>query len=77
MLFSETNSRFIVEVAPDNRKKFEKHFKGISLGILGEINDTDEMEVIGLKGNTVVKSGLNSMKKTWKKPIEEVMHEKC
>ena len=38
-LFSESNSRFIVEVAPEKQEAFEKCMADISIGCIGVVVD--------------------------------------
>lgn len=76
ILFSESNSRFIVEVNNENKKEFEKIMKDVSLGVIGKIDDTSNMVVKGLKGNVCIKANVEDLKKSWKKPFRKLMHEK-
>ena len=69
ILFSESNSRFIVEVAPENKEKFEKTLKGISFANIGTVNDSGKLEVFGLNGKKVVSELINDLKEAWQKPL--------
>ncbi len=75
VLFSESNSRFVVEVPRGHRKKFEKFMKSFSAGLLGEVIEGEELLVTGLKGEVVIKTNLSAMRKNWKTPIPRVMNE--
>ena len=50
ILFSESNSRFIVEVAAKDRDKFGKILKGVIFAKIGTTNSTGKFEVTGTKG---------------------------
>ena len=69
ILFSESNSRFIVEVAPENKEKFEKTLQGVSFANIGTINDSGKLEILGLTGKKVVSESINDLKEAWQKPL--------
>jgi phosphoribosylformylglycinamidine synthase II len=70
ILFSESNSRFIVEVAKKNQKEFEKALKGIPFGLIGCVSKSKEFKVYGLDGKACVKAGIDELKKAWKEPLQ-------
>ncbi|MFH1664965.1 MAG: phosphoribosylformylglycinamidine synthase subunit PurL [Candidatus Omnitrophota bacterium] len=76
ILFSESNSRFIVEVPESERGAFENIMKGMPVGLIGRVSNGRELIIKGLKGNNVVKAGIDDLKRDWKKPFRELMHEK-
>ncbi|MFC1548496.1 phosphoribosylformylglycinamidine synthase subunit PurL [Candidatus Omnitrophota bacterium] len=76
ILFSESNSRFIVEVTPEKRKKFEKAMKGIPVGLLGKVTGNTKLVIKGVKGDKIVKTDIHTLKDSWKSPFERLMHEK-
>ncbi|MBD3296651.1 MAG: phosphoribosylformylglycinamidine synthase subunit PurL [Candidatus Omnitrophica bacterium] len=76
ILFSESNSRFIVEVPADKDDEFKKTMKGVPAGRIGEVNATASMRIMGLNGSCVARAGLKRMKNSWKKPFRKLMHEK-
>jgi phosphoribosylformylglycinamidine synthase len=69
ILFSESNSRFIVEVDKKNQKAFEKVLKGIPLGLIGCVNADKEFKVYGLDGKICVKARIDALKDAWQKPL--------
>jgi phosphoribosylformylglycinamidine synthase len=69
ILFSESNSRFIVEIAPENKEKFEKTLKGVSFANIGTVNDSGKLEVLGLTGKKIVSESINDLKEAWQKPL--------
>ncbi len=69
ILFSESNSRFLVEVAPENRGEFEKIMSGNSLAVIGQVADSEELEIYGVDGRQVVAVSINKLKGAWQKPI--------
>lgn len=83
-LFSESNTRFLCEVRPEQTQAFEAALAGIPCALVGEVVDTGRLEIIGLPtsptgGNPeaideataplVVNVDLETMKETWQKPL--------
>ena len=69
VLFSESNSRFIAEVAPENKAKFEKIMQGTIFAAIGTINDTGKLDILGLNGKNVLDESINELKEAWQKPL--------
>ncbi|MFH1395399.1 MAG: phosphoribosylformylglycinamidine synthase subunit PurL [Candidatus Omnitrophota bacterium] len=76
ILFSESNSRFVVEVPQEKREVFEKNMEEISFSLIGTLNDTKEFVVYGLENTKVIEADINLLKEYWKKPFRKLMHEK-
>jgi len=75
ILFSESNSRFIVEVPPENKKAFEKIITGIPFALIGEVTDKNTLTIEGLKGAAILNTSIEKLKISWKRPIYEVMND--
>ena len=69
VLFSESNSRFLVEVKPGDQKKFEQLLKGISFGLIGRVEDSPEFIVYGLKTQVCINAYIQDLKEAWQKPL--------
>ncbi len=69
ILFSESNSRFLVEVAPGNRAEFEKIMRGTSWAVIGQVAGADVLEISGLDGDRVVSVSLDELKEAWQRPL--------
>ncbi|MCX5681012.1 MAG: AIR synthase-related protein, partial [Candidatus Omnitrophica bacterium] len=69
VLFSESNSRFVVEVAPSHQKNFENVLKGINFGLVGQVKTEKIFTVYGLKGEACVTSNIQSLKQSWQKTL--------
>jgi phosphoribosylformylglycinamidine synthase len=69
VLFSESNSRLIVEVDARDQKAFERMMAGIPMGMIGRVLDVPELFVYGLKDNLCLKVNVNELKEAWKKPL--------
>jgi phosphoribosylformylglycinamidine (FGAM) synthase-like enzyme len=69
ILFSESNSRFLVEVAPENRDVFEEAMGGTSFAAIGEVTESDILEIYGRDGRTIVSEALGELKEAWQSPL--------
>lgn len=69
VLFSESNSRFIAEVRPENAVEFEKTMKDTVIAKIGQVNNSGKMEVTGLEGKPIMKAGIADLKEAWQKPM--------
>ena len=50
LLFSESNSRFLVEIEPQHRHTYESQMAGVPIGCLGTVSDTPEFVIKGKTG---------------------------
>ena len=69
VLFSESNSRFLVEVSPKDQTRFEKTLQGIPFGLLGQVEETPEFVVYGLDKEVCINAYINDLKESWQKPL--------
>jgi len=69
LLFSETQSRFVVTISPDKKDAFEEVFGGIVYGLLGEITSAEVFSVIGLNGKEIIRADIQDLKDAWKRPL--------
>jgi len=69
ILFSESNARFLVEVASQNKAEFEEIMEGISLAAIGQISDSGILEIYGLDGRKVVDTAIQELKDAWQRPM--------
>ncbi|MBI2133138.1 phosphoribosylformylglycinamidine synthase subunit PurL [Candidatus Woesearchaeota archaeon] len=65
VLFSESNSRFIVEVEKGMEEKFESAMEGVEVARIGEITAGRDFIVHGLDGKIVVNAAISSLKNSW------------
>ena len=68
ILFSESNSRFLVEVASENKGEFEE-IMGDGSAVIGEVATSSMLEVYGMDGKKVIKASLNELKEAWQQPL--------
>jgi phosphoribosylformylglycinamidine synthase II len=69
ILFSESNTRFLVEVAPEDAKRFEETLGENVYAAIGKFTEDDGLEVYGIKGEKVVSTPLAELKEAWQKPL--------
>ena len=69
-LFSESNTRFIVEVSPENVGKFEKLFKGIIISKIGEVSNDKNLKLESKKSKIFVKENIKNLQKAWQKTLQ-------
>jgi len=70
ILFSESNSRFVVEVSSENKQQFEQLLKGLPFGLIGCVSGTDNFKVYGLDGKPCINTNINDLKECWQKPLK-------
>ena len=69
ILFSESNSRFLVEVAPEDANKFEKTLGDVPFAYIGEVTSLDTLQVFGLNNEIILKIEIDKLKKAWQTPL--------
>jgi phosphoribosylformylglycinamidine synthase len=69
-LFSESNSRYIVEVELDNYDVFVEMMLDLPFGQVGKITNKDKLVIRTEDGRTVIESDLNALKAAWQKPFD-------
>jgi phosphoribosylformylglycinamidine synthase len=69
-LFSETNSRYVVEVEPENYDSFAKLMLNLPFGQIGKVTEEKMLTIKAEGGETVIELDLDSMKQAWQKPLD-------
>ena len=69
ILFSESSSRFIVEVQEKNKVKFEQLFKNVSLSLIGRVTKERNVTVYGLDKAICLQENIDLLKDAWQKPL--------
>jgi phosphoribosylformylglycinamidine synthase subunit PurSL len=68
-LFSESNTRFLCEVAPQNASAFEAALSGIPTTKLGVATEAPTLHIKDRTGKTIINASIQSLKDTWKAPL--------
>jgi phosphoribosylformylglycinamidine synthase len=69
LLFSESATRFVVEVSPANVAAFQSCLEGVPLFRLGQTCKESRLRVAGAGGEWVVWAQLAQLKEAWQKPL--------
>ena len=69
-LFSESNSRYIVEVEPKNYDAFAKRMLNLPFGQIGKVTEEKMLVIRADNGNAVIEAEIDSLKKAWQKPFD-------
>jgi phosphoribosylformylglycinamidine synthase II len=69
LLFSESQSRFVVTVHPEKKDAFLSMMKGVSLGEIGKVAQGKAFVVIGLKGDKIIQGDIYKLKAAWQKTL--------
>ena len=70
ILFSESNSRFLAEVAPENKDDFEKTLGGNAFACIGEVTSSGRLEIDSLDGQKAIDIDINRLEEAWRKPLD-------
>ena len=68
VLFSESNTRFLAEVAPEDKQHFENVMSGVDFAEVGQVTNDKNFEVYGRNGR-VLAATLAELKEAWQKPL--------
>jgi phosphoribosylformylglycinamidine synthase II len=70
VLFSESNTRFLCEVASEHADSFESKLAGIPHACIGRTQSSTELKIVDQAGGTaLIESELATLKAAWKKPL--------
>ncbi|NLE66414.1 MAG: phosphoribosylformylglycinamidine synthase [Lentisphaerae bacterium] len=72
ILFSESNSRFVVSVAPNHCETVENLFSGLPFGRIGVVTGTCRLQIRGLDGRTAIDAPLDALSKAFKETLHGV-----
>jgi phosphoribosylformylglycinamidine synthase len=69
LLFSESCSRFVVEVSPGAAKAFEELMRGLPCAKIGQVQNDPRLVVKGVSGKVVVDAPIAELKESWQAPL--------
>jgi phosphoribosylformylglycinamidine synthase len=69
VLFSESTSRFIVEIAPESLGRLAEICKNIRFGEIGKVTDQTKLIIKDAGNKTVVDAEIADLKEAWQKPL--------
>ena len=71
LLFSESNTRFLVEVPQTSTSEFEACFASARVTLLGKVTSEDRLVITGRSGQSVIDSSMDSLKNAWQATFAE------
>ena len=69
-LFSESNSRFIVEVNPEKAKEFEKAMSGSVFAKIGTVAKHKKLSVKGINGKIAINEDISKLMESWRETLK-------
>ncbi|RMF83766.1 MAG: phosphoribosylformylglycinamidine synthase, partial [Nitrospinota bacterium] len=70
LLFSESQSRFVVTVHPEHQEEFEALFAHLPCGRIGVVTASPLFTVRGRRGTTIIQSDIFRLKAAWQQPLQ-------
>lgn len=70
LLFSESQSRFVVTILPAAKVAFEEFMQGIIIGHVGTVLAEGLLKIQGINGNMIVEEDISGLKAAWQKPLD-------
>lgn len=70
ILYSESASRFLVTIFPENKKSFEEITRGSVYQEIGRVRDDEEF-IISSKGKPIIKENIYKLKESWQKTFKD------
>jgi phosphoribosylformylglycinamidine synthase II len=68
-LFGESNSRYIVEVEPENYHAFAKLMLNLPFGQVGKVAEEKMLVIRADNGHVVIKADIDALRSAWQKPF--------
>ena len=69
VLFSESNSRFLVEVNKKSKDPFESLMKGKIYAEIGQITERPRFSIKGLNGGLIIDTPIHDLQRSWKETL--------
>ncbi|MEE8424975.1 MAG: AIR synthase-related protein, partial [Elusimicrobiota bacterium] len=73
LLFSESPSRFLLEIDAEKEKAFLKMMKGVPMARIGKTIANPVLRVVGLDGTTIMEEGLHELKTAWQGTLPRLL----
>ena len=71
-LFSESNTRFLLEVAPSQAARFREFLKGLPCVEIGEVSEEPVLR-IRHAANVLLEETIDDLKIAWRSPLGELI----
>jgi phosphoribosylformylglycinamidine synthase len=70
LLFSESQSRFVVTIPPAVKDSFEEMMQGVIFKQVGTILAEGLLKMDGIRGNRIIEEDISELKAAWQKPLD-------
>jgi phosphoribosylformylglycinamidine synthase len=70
ILFSESNSRFLVEIPEKRVNEFKSLIKGVTYAPIGKVTEKQALTIYGLKNKPLAEVGLDELRMVWQRGLE-------
>ena len=70
ILFSESNSRFVLEVPLEKRSQFECLMENVPIGLIGHTTKQTTLKIKGIMGRTILQAEITDLKNSWQKTFD-------
>jgi phosphoribosylformylglycinamidine synthase len=70
ILFSESNSRFLIEVAAEEKDQFETLAKGKVCSQIGKVTQAPQLCIRGQSGRTIINIPVKELTASWKHTLK-------
>jgi phosphoribosylformylglycinamidine synthase len=71
VLFSESNSRFLLEVVDEDKRDLQALMKGKTYARIGTVTKSPRLRVLGLDGKVVLDASISDLRASWKQTLKE------
>ncbi|MDA0834148.1 MAG: phosphoribosylformylglycinamidine synthase subunit PurL [Planctomycetota bacterium] len=68
-LFSESNSRLILEIKPEDPQRVDEMLSNIPHAAIGVVSDKPRLTVLGLNEQIIIDQAIDDLKTAWQKPL--------
>ena len=69
-LFSESNSRFLIEVTPENTEKVEELFAELPFAWIGAVSEEPQLSIWDSNGDPIIRQSNRILKAAWQNKIQ-------
>ncbi|MBM79274.1 MAG: phosphoribosylformylglycinamidine synthase subunit PurL [Planctomycetaceae bacterium] len=70
LLFSESNTRFVVEVASESASAFQSTFEGLPCRQLGQVTADNRLQIVNASGQQLIDADIDGFKAAWQSPLD-------
>jgi len=70
ILYSESASRFVITISPENKGNFEKMMKGSIFSKIGYVRNDGIFRIKGVREQVIIRENIYKLKKAWQKTFK-------